>query len=144
MDSFDAIRKSAAALHDLVVKGGADPLDGAALVAAAAKELDLTLAWLDPNDTSLKGAHALFDEQSGTICCDKTAAVTERTILVAHEIGHAHVHTGSASCSADDIDPSRSSESVSVGLQRVEDYGAKERRELQANIFAREFLLTRT
>jgi Zn-dependent peptidase ImmA (M78 family) len=30
-----------------------------------------------------------------------------------------------------------------VGLQRVEDYGARERRELQANIFAREFLLPR-
>jgi superfamily I DNA/RNA helicase len=30
-----------------------------------------------------------------------------------------------------------------VGLQRVEDYGARERRELQANVFARELLLPR-
>ena len=30
-----------------------------------------------------------------------------------------------------------------VGLQRVEDYGAHERRELQANVFARELLLPR-
>ena len=30
-----------------------------------------------------------------------------------------------------------------VGLQRVEDYGARERRELQADVFAREFLLPR-
>src|SRR6185437_14571950 len=38
---------------------------------------------------------------------------------------------------------SRSMESAPVGLQRVEDYGAHERRELQANIFAREFLFPR-
>ncbi len=33
--------------------------------------------------------------------------------------------------------------SAPVGLQRVEDYGARERRELQANVFAREFLFPR-
>jgi len=31
-------------------------------------------------------------------------------------------------------------EAAPVGLQRVEDYGAHERRELQANVFARAFL----
>ena len=44
-------------------------------------------------------------------------------------------------CTEDDIDLSRSTEAVPVGLQRVEDYGTRERRELQANVFAREFLL---
>src|SRR5258708_35925074 len=35
-------------------------------------------------------------------------------------------------------------EAAPVGLQRVEDYGAHERRELQANVFARAFLLPRS
>src|SRR5208283_4662703 len=35
-------------------------------------------------------------------------------------------------------------EAAPVGLQRVEDYGAHERRELQANVFAREFLFPRS
>ena len=42
-----------------------------------------------------------------------------------------------------DIDPSRSTEAAPVGLQRVEDYGVRERRELQANVFAREFVFPR-
>src|SRR3546814_10129357 len=44
------------------------------------------------------------------------------------EIGHVAVHTMSSCCSASDIDPSRSTESAPVGLQKVEDYGARERR----------------
>src|SRR3546814_7336734 len=41
------------------------------------------------------------------------------------------------------MDASRSTEAAPVGLQRVEDYGARERRELQANVFGREFVLPR-
>src|SRR4029077_15607690 len=79
-------------------------------------------------------------EQSGSVCCEAVDDLGERALLVAHEIGHARVHAISSSCGADDIDPSRSTETAPVGLQRVEDYGAHERRELQANVFAREFL----
>ena len=64
-------------------------------------------------------------------------------VNVAHEIGHARVHAASSSCNASDIDPSRSTEASPVGLQRVEDYGICERRELQANVFARELVLPR-
>ena len=60
-----------------------------------------------------------------------------------HEIGHAHVHTSSLFGTAADVDPSRTTEAAPVGLLRVEDYGARERRELQANVFAREFLFPR-
>ncbi|MDQ7250319.1 UvrD-helicase domain-containing protein [Dongia sedimenti] len=91
----------------------------------------------------MKGAKALFDEQSGTILCENQGNDAERALLVAHELGHARLHATSSTCVADDIDPSRSIETAPVGLQRVEDYGAHERRELQANVFAREFLLPR-
>ena len=47
-------------------------------------------------------------------------------------------------CGSNDIDPSRSTEAAPVGLERVEDYGARERRELQANVFGRELLLPRS
>src|SRR4029077_13397639 len=83
-------------------------------------------------------------EQSGSGCCEAGDDLGERALLVAHEIGHARVHAISSSCGADDIDPSRSTEAAPVGLQRVEDYGVRERRELQANVFAREFLFPRS
>lgn len=143
MDAFEAVRKSAARLHDLAVAAGAEPLNPMSLANEVAKQLDLELCWLPAGDPTLKGARALFDEQSGTICCEDTGDIAERAVLVAHEIGHVDLHSGSAACAAQDIDGSRSTESAPVGLQRVEDYGVRERRELQANVFARELLLPR-
>lgn len=143
MDAFEPIREQAARLCAELVAAGTDPLDPAKFIEAAIRHLDLRLIWLAAGDPALKGARALFDEQSGTVCCETTSGASDRAVLVAHEIGHACIHAGSSSCTAGDIDPSRPTEAAPVGLQRVEDYGARERRELQANVFAREFLLPR-
>ena len=143
MDSFEPIRVAAARLHGVVVAAGCDPLAPSALALAAIDHLDLELAYLPTADPALKGARALFDEQSGTICCEASGDAAARALLLAHEIGHVEIHAGSATCRTGDIDPSRSTEAAPVGLQRVEDYGARERRELQADVFAREFLFPR-
>ena len=143
MDAFETIRATAAALHSKLVAAGANPDQPMALVAAAIDDLDLELAWLPEGDPALKGARALFDEQGGVICCLDQGSPGERACLVAHELGHVSIHAGSSECTNEDIDPSRSMEAAPVGLQRVEDYGVRERRELQANVFAREFLLPR-
>lgn len=144
MDTFEPIRREAAALHETLAATGVDRLQPFELVQAAAAHLDLELAWLDPGDPGLKGARALYDDQSGTVCCENTGDEIDRALLVAHEIGHHKLHGGSTSCDGNDIDPTRSTEAAPVGLQRVEAYGARERRELQANVFARELVLPRT
>lgn len=143
MEAFEVIRGPAARLHDELVSAGVDPLKPMALVEAALSRLDLKLFWLTPGDPALKGARAVFDDQSGSIFCEETSDVGERALLIGHEIGHVQVHAASSWCNANDIDPSRSTEAAPVGLQRVEDYGVRERRELQANVFAREFLFPR-
>jgi Zn-dependent peptidase ImmA (M78 family) len=140
MDAFEPIRDAASRLHFTVAgKAGTlrQPMD---FVQAALAHLQLELAWLPCGDPALKGARAVFDNQSGTIFAEDAGEPSARALLIAHEIGHVCVHSGSATCTEHDIDPSRSTESAPVGLQRVEDYGAHERRELQANVFAREFL----
>lgn len=143
MEAFEPIRDLAVRLHTELVSAGADPFKPLALVEAAIRKLELELVWLEPGNAALKGAKALFDDQSGTVICEDTGEPGDRAQLVAHEIGHACIHTSSASCVGRDIDPSRPTEAAPVGLQRVEDYGAHERRELQANVFAREFLFPR-
>ena len=143
MDGFEPARVAATRLHESVLSIGCDPVDPLTLVTTAIDHLDLELAYVPAGDPALKGARALFDEQSGTVCCEASGSAFDRVLLVAHEIGHAVIHAASSSCGADDIDPSRSTEMAPVGLQRVEDYGARERRELQADVFAREFLLPR-
>jgi superfamily I DNA/RNA helicase len=143
VDPFALIRAAAAALHGEAVTAGADPLDPLALAQAAAARRDLEVHWLPPRDAALKGARALYDAQSGIICCEHEGDEAARALLVAHELGHSELNSGSASCAARDIDPARSTDAAPVGLQRVEDYGARERRELQANVYARELLLPR-
>lgn len=144
MDGFEPVRVAANRLHESVLSVGCNPVDPLALVTTAIDHLDLELVCVPAGDPALKGARALFDEQSGTICCEASASERDRVLLVAHEIGHVVIHADSPSCGAGDIDPSRSTEMAPVGLQRVEDYGARERRELQADVFAREFLLPRS
>ena len=143
MDPFDPIRSKAAALHENLVSEGTDPFDLLAIAQAVVRRRDLDLVWLPRGDPALKGARALYDDQGGVICCEDEADAVTRALLVAHEIGHSELHAGSVNCAESDIDPSRSTDASPVGLQRVEDYGARERRELQANVYARELLLPR-
>ncbi|MGO7731577.1 ATP-dependent helicase [Rhizobium leguminosarum] len=143
MDQFEPIRIKAATLHGELLADGQDPFDLLALVQAAVAHRELDLVWLPRGDPALKGARALFDDQGGTICCEDEGDATTRALLVAHELGHSELHAGSATCARSDVDPSRSTEAAPVGLQRVEDYGARERRELQANVYARELVLPR-
>lgn len=144
MDPFGPIRSKAAALHKELLEQGTDPLDPFALVQVAVTRRDLELVWLPQNDPALKGARALYDDQSGIICCEEEGDPANCALLVAHELGHSELHAGSVTCAESDIDPSRSTEAAPVGLQRVEDYGARERRELQANVYGRELLLPRS
>jgi len=113
------------------------------LIKGAINELGLELFWLPAGDPALKDSRAVFDEQAGAICCADDGSEPDRVAIVAHEIGHASLHAAATECSTEDVDTSKSTEVVPLGLQRVEDYGSHERRELQANVFAREFLLPR-
>jgi len=119
MDAFEPIRESARQLHGAAVAAGADSSQPFALINAAISELDLELFWLPAGDPALKGAQAVFDEQTGAICCVDGGDDATRAALVAHEIGHAAVHSKSAECSTADVDTSQSTEVVPVGLQRM-------------------------
>ncbi len=141
MDPFHPIRLSARHLHQEIETGKLGSRRAIDLVIAAVEHEDLELVWVAKTNVALKGANALFDEQSGTICCADEGNNATRAVLVAHELGHACLHNTAALCQPDEIDASAPAEATPVGLQSVEDYGIRERKELQANVFAREFLL---
>ena len=143
MDTFENVRCAAVKLHRSALAKGAEPLDPASLVRCSLDSLELEAVSLAADDPTLRGAKALLDWQTGTICYAKTGTDGDRAILVAHEIGHACIHTSNCTCTSNDIDPTQPTEPARVSAQRVEDYGVRERRELQANVFAREFLFPR-
>ena len=81
--------------------------------------------------------------QDALILHDKRGTPFEQAFLVAHEIGHSELGDDVPGERAFSIDPARSAEPSPVGLDRVVDYGRRQRRETQMDLFAREFLLPR-
>src|SRR5215469_11666485 len=107
MDSFEPIRRAATAFHEELAAAGINPFRPLALVKAAVEKREIELIFLEKGHTALKGARALYDDQSGAIMCEVMADDSEAAQLVAHELGHVHVHASQAVCSSDDIDVSR-------------------------------------
>lgn len=140
MDGFEGVRRAARSLRDEIMADGRSR-SSAKILADAASRLELEICFVQPQDPQLKGARAFFDMQAGAICCANDGSPEERNALVGHELGHAVLDKASANCTEKDVDLSQPVELAPVGLQRVEDYGQRERRELQANVFARELLL---
>jgi hypothetical protein len=143
MDAFDKVRMLAREINRQVrepLGANAKAID---LVNAIAAEAKLEVWALDPADPLLNGALAVLARRDGAIYHINNLPPDELAVLVGHELAHFHVHVteGAASCSKDDVDVSAPNEVSPVGADRVAGYGARERRELQANVFARELVL---
>ncbi len=143
MDAFDKVRLVAREIHRQVRDRLPTDASSIDLVNAVAADVQLELWPLDPSDTLLNGALAVLARRDGAIYHVNNLPPDELAVLVAHELAHFHVHVtqGATSCSKDDVDVSAPNEVSPVGADRVAGYGAKERRELQANVFARELVL---
>ncbi|MHB8388660.1 MAG: UvrD-helicase domain-containing protein [Acidobacteriaceae bacterium] len=143
MDVFDNVRELAREKN----KEALDELSGMSkaidLVKILAAKVNLEIWPLDPSDSLLNGALAVLARQDGAIYHVNNLPEEDVAVLVGHELAHFYVHARESgiSCSRDDVDVSVPIEASPVGADRVAGYGAKERRELQANVFARELLL---
>lgn len=136
MDGFAAVRSAANRLRDTL---GADHLITATdLVRRAATHCGLALRPLAPDDPELEGAHGLLERRFEEILYRSDLGDPQSAEVIAHELGHFDLHDGPEAgfyprALSNGGDPS----------QRIETYGIKERRETQANTFAREFILPR-
>jgi DNA helicase II / ATP-dependent DNA helicase PcrA len=92
-------------------------------------------------DPILAGAEAFLDSDVGVIWFNQDVDPTMAVFYQMHEYGHFWLHGGSFSCSKTDLDPEMGEEDSPVGIARVEGYGPQERKEREANVFAREVLL---
>ena len=144
VDTFEAVRIEAARVHDATVAAGADPLDPLRLVEAAIGSREIELTWLKPGDTYLRGGRGLYDPHLEAIACENGGQPAERALLAGHELGHAVLHDPGEIIVDRHVDPARAAEGAASGVEKVADYGRVERRELQADLFARELVLPRT
>jgi superfamily I DNA/RNA helicase len=94
---------------------------------------------LPSGDPLLYGARATLDD--GFIYYDAETAPWLALYYQAHEFAHHWLHNGGSLCSSEDVDFTDSEDKALYGEGRIEAYGPHQRRETEANIFAREFLL---
>jgi IrrE N-terminal-like domain len=92
----------------------------------------------------LNGGRATFIPDATLILHENVGTPFERAFLVAHEIGHVELGDDPDAKPILNIDPTRSSEPSPVRIDRVVDYSSRQRREVQMDLFAREFLLPRS
>ncbi|TKD47292.1 MAG: ImmA/IrrE family metallo-endopeptidase [Mesorhizobium sp.] len=144
MDSVELARQVAAALHARLVASGADPWSPYDFAIAEAKRRGIDVERTAAGAAILNGGRATFVAADDLILHESGGSPFEQAFLVAHEIGHVELGDDPEGEPVPTIDPSRAAEPSPVGMDRVVDYGRRQRREVQMDLFARELLLPRT
>lgn len=145
MDAVELARQAAAQLHDELVSEGFSPSDPYAFAVAEASRRDIEVMGLAPGATMLDSGRARLGATGVDrfIVHENIGSNFEQAFLVAHELGHAHLGDDPLGETPPALDPVRSSEPSPIGFDRVVDYGRRQRREIQMDLFARELLLPR-
>lgn len=148
MHGVELIRRIAAELHAQAVAQGGDPWAPYGFATKEAKRRDIDVEAIAPGAVQLNGGRATFIPEEQLILHESLGNDFDRAFLVAHEIGHVELGDDASEHGDENtivkIDPARVADPSPVGIDRVVDYGRKQRREIQMDLFAREFLLPRT
>jgi superfamily I DNA/RNA helicase len=144
MDSAELARQRADELHARLVASGADPWSSYDFAVAEAKQRGIDVEPAAAGAAVLNGGRATFVAADALIIHENVGSMFEQAFLVAHEIGHVELGDDPDGDPMPTIDPARAAEPSPVGMDRVIDYGRKQRREVQMDLFARELLLPRT
>lgn len=139
MSHWAEIRALARKKHaELSARAGNDHSPTAILNAAdtAAGHQRIPLAAGDP---LLYGAEACI--YGGFVWFNSELAPWQIAFNQAHEYAHYWLHGTTHVCTDCEFDDEASEDESPIGVDRVEGYGPHERRELEANVFARELLL---
>lgn len=143
MDAVELARQIAADLHYQAVAIGHDPWRPYEFAVAEAQRRGLDVEPTAAGSVMLDGGRATVIAADSLILHENIGTVFEQAFLVAHEIGHVELGDDFADAAARDVDLARGAEPSPVGVDRVVDYGRRQRREVQMDLFAREFLLPR-
>ena len=144
MDLIEISRQTAQQLHSDAIAAGKDPCEPYTFARVEAERRGIVVEKVPAGDVRLHGSRALYDPDALLILHEDSGNDFTDAFLVAHEIGHVEFGGGKEFSSSANPDPLRSSETSPVGVDRVVDYSRHERREVQMDLFAREFLLPRS
>lgn len=141
MDGFDAVRRLARLRHAEACAKAGGQTNAAALLDAATQMTEIFRQAVPAGDPVLCGAEAVLEPDTPAIFFRNDVPADQAAFYQAHEFGHHWLDSSTGACSTVDISDTMPEERIPLGIQRVEGYSSRERRECQANVFAREFLL---
>lgn len=139
MSHWDAIRLEARAWRDQAINASQGDSTVEGLLKGAAAITSIQSVGLPAGDPLLYKAHAIL--HSGFVWYDKSLTLWEQQFNQVHEYAHFWKHGQGACCGSTDLNAEATEDSIAIGAECVDGYGPHERRELEANVFAREFLL---
>lgn len=105
--------------------------------------LELGIAYVPKGASELGDADAILRRSEGYVYIRDDVSNTDKAYLVAHELGHYVLDEGKEETTIASLKSLVASEG-SPAIIKVEAYGARERQELRANVFARELQLPRS
>jgi DNA helicase-2/ATP-dependent DNA helicase PcrA len=141
MDHWERIRSQARTQHAHMRAAASGEVSAQALLQAAAHSTGIQAEPVHAGDPLLDGGEAVLDREFGVIWFNADIEPELARFYIAHEYAHYWLHEISAICRQSDVDPLASEAPVPTGAQLVEGYSPEERREREANVYAREFLL---
>ena len=144
MDGVEVGRRRAAALFNRAEDAGTDPWQPYLIASIAAGLEGVTIEKVAKGHPSLAGARATYVPEFRHILHEDTGSPFSDAFLVGHEMGHVLLGDDKVADSVMTVDEERSLDAAPVGVDRVEDYGRNQRREIQMDLFARELLLPRS
>ena len=139
MNHWDSIRLKARQMRRIVLAETKGDVSAKAMLRAVAKLTGIGSQGLPAKDPLLYKAVAVL--HSGMVWFNQELDEWEQIFNQIHEYAHHWQHKENFICYRPDIDAEASEDMIAVGSQKVDGYGPHERRELEANVFAREFLL---
>jgi len=140
MSHWDSVRARARALRSELSAKAGGAHNPKAILDAASSMTGIERIPLPPGDPLLFGsADAVLYEES--IWFNNGVEPWQKHFFQAHEYAHHWLHNETCACATCTMDDEISESDLGFGIQRVEGYGPHERRELEANVFARELLL---
>jgi DNA helicase II / ATP-dependent DNA helicase PcrA len=139
MTHWDGIRLQARRQHRAALELTRGDPSAEALLSAAAEMIGIPRQGLPGGHRLLyKSKAALYNNR---VWYNWNLDLWEQQFNQAHEYAHRWRHEDGAFCGQADFDAEASEDSVALGPKRVDGYSPHERKELEANIFAREYLL---
>lgn len=143
MSNWNSIRiKASQTRREILEKQGLDwnqSIDPQSLIELAADHFDLIVSPASKDSNNLQGSVAVLS--NGMIFFDHTLKDGYKQYCIAHELGHHILHRNTDNCSDTDIQEYSPDDDSPSSIGQLEGYGARERREREANLFAIEFLL---